>query len=113
MNGDWFYTLRNIAVFFAAAMLVKYYLFLMIAPPIEPPEVNVMLPQRGGEQPVEMVRPDLQPSEAEPLREVLYALRERNLPRIANVYRDAFAEVKAPTDALRQALDHLDRYFKR
>jgi hypothetical protein len=61
----------------------------------------------------ETSRTDLVPSEAEALREVLYALRERNLPRIANVYRDAFMEVKAPSDALRQALDHLDRYFRR
>src|SRR5207248_4900187 len=61
----------------------------------------------------EMTRTDLAPSETEALREVLYALRERNLPRIANVYRDAFLEVKAPSDALRQALDHLDRYFRR
>ena len=61
----------------------------------------------------ETSRTDLAPSEAEALREVLFALRERNLPRIANVYRDAFMEVKAPSDALRQALDHLDRYFRR
>jgi len=61
----------------------------------------------------EMSRPDLAPAEAEALREVLYALRERNLPRIANVYRDAFSEVKAPSEGLRQALDHLDRYFRR
>jgi hypothetical protein len=61
----------------------------------------------------ETSRTDLAPSEAEALREVLYALRERNLPRIANVYRDAFLEVKNPSDALRQALDHLDRYFRR
>ena len=61
----------------------------------------------------EMTRTDLAPSETEALREVLYALRERNLPRIANVYRDAFSEVKAPSESLRQALDHLDRYFRR
>lgn len=61
----------------------------------------------------ETSRTDLAPAEAEALREVLYALRERNLPRIANVYRDAFLEVKNPSDALRQALDHLDRYFRR
>ncbi|HXH26605.1 MAG TPA: glycosyltransferase [Candidatus Acidoferrum sp.] len=32
MDGSWFYTLRDIAVFFAAAMLFKYFIFLMIAP---------------------------------------------------------------------------------
>ncbi len=61
----------------------------------------------------EITRTDLTPAETEALREVLYALRERNLPRIANVYRDAFSEVKAPSDALREAQDHLDRYFRR
>ena len=61
----------------------------------------------------ELARPDLAPAENEALREVLFALRERNLPRIANVYRDAFSEVKSPSEGLRQAQDHLDRYFRR
>ena len=61
----------------------------------------------------EVARADLSPAETEALREVLYALRERNLPRIANVYRDAFSEVKTPSDSLRLAQEHLDRYFRR
>ena len=61
----------------------------------------------------EITRTDLTPAETEAIREVLYALRERNLPRVANVYRDAFSEVKSQSEALRQALDHLDRYFRR
>ena len=61
----------------------------------------------------EMARTDLTPGETEALREVLYAVRERNLPRIANVYRDALGEVKSPSENLRQAQDHLDRYFRR
>lgn len=61
----------------------------------------------------EVARPDLTPAEGEALREVLYGLRERNIPRIANVYRDAFSEVRNPSDAMRQALDHLDRYFRK
>lgn len=32
MDGTWFYTFRNIAVFFAAVMLFKYYVFLILAP---------------------------------------------------------------------------------
>lgn len=32
IDDHWFYTFRNIAVFFATIMLVKYYAFLMIAP---------------------------------------------------------------------------------
>jgi hypothetical protein len=61
----------------------------------------------------EITRTDLTPAETEAIREVLYALRERNLPRVANVYRDAFSEVKSPSETLRQASEHLDRYFRR
>ncbi|HWZ65859.1 MAG TPA: glycosyltransferase [Patescibacteria group bacterium] len=32
IDDHWFYTFRNIAVFFATTMLVKYYLFLIISP---------------------------------------------------------------------------------
>ena len=32
MDGEWFYTFRNLAVFFAAAMMIKYFIFLVIAP---------------------------------------------------------------------------------
>lgn len=60
----------------------------------------------------EVARTDLGPGEAEALRELLYGLRERNIPRIANVYRDAFSELKNPSEAMRQALDHLDHYFR-
>ena len=61
----------------------------------------------------EIVRPDLAAREAEALREVLYGLRERNAARVASVWRDAFAEVRTPTEGLRQAHDHLERYFGR
>jgi hypothetical protein len=59
----------------------------------------------------ELVRTDLTPKEAEALREVLYALRERNLQRIGSVYRDAFAELRNPSESLRQAYDHLEQFF--
>lgn len=59
----------------------------------------------------ELVRTDLNPQEAEALREVLYALRERNLQRIGSVYRDAFAELRNPSELLRQAYDHLEQFF--
>ena len=59
----------------------------------------------------ELARPDLGAREGEALREVLYALRERNTARVATVWRDAFAEVRTPTEGLRQAHDHLERYF--
>jgi hypothetical protein len=61
----------------------------------------------------EMVRPDLQASEAEPLREVLYALRERNITRVASIYREAFSELKSQSESVRKAQEHLDRYFQR
>ena len=61
----------------------------------------------------ELARPDIAAAEGEALREVLYGLRERNAARVASVWRDAFAEVRTPTEGLRQAHDHLERYFGR
>jgi len=61
----------------------------------------------------EIGRADLAAPEAEALRELLYAIRERNLPRVANIYRDAFSELKSPSESLKQAFEHLDRYFAR
>ena len=61
----------------------------------------------------EIARTDLAPAESEALREVLYALRERNLARVGTVYRDAFAEMKAQSEGVRQAFEHLERYFGR
>ncbi len=58
-----------------------------------------------------MARTDLLPPETEALREVLFGLRERNLQRVGNVWRDAFAEVRTPDDSLRQAQVHLESYF--
>lgn len=60
----------------------------------------------------EIGRSDLAANEAEALREVLYALRERNVSRVASIYRDAFSEVKSPSETLRQAYEHLDRHFR-
>jgi hypothetical protein len=59
----------------------------------------------------EISRTDLAPAEAEALREVLYALRERNVTRVGGIFRNAFAELKAQSEGVRQAYDHLDRYF--
>ena len=58
-----------------------------------------------------LARTDLQPAETEALREVLFGLRERNLQRVSNIWRDAFSEVRTPDDALRQAQGHLESYF--
>jgi hypothetical protein len=59
----------------------------------------------------EISRTDLGQAEAEAIREVLYGLRERNAARVNLVYRDAFAELRTPSENLRQAREHLDRYF--
>jgi hypothetical protein len=61
----------------------------------------------------EIVRPELQPAEAEALREVLFSLREKNVQRVSSVWRDAFAEVRTANDGLRQAQIHLENYFGR
>jgi len=61
----------------------------------------------------EIGRTDLAPAEAEALREVLYALRERNLTRVGSIYRDAFSELSAPSATLKQAFEHLEKYFQR
>jgi hypothetical protein len=59
----------------------------------------------------EVARTDLAPSDAEALREVLFGLRERNLPRVASTYREAFGEIHNPSEGVRKAYDQLDRYF--
>lgn len=61
----------------------------------------------------EIARTDLAPNEEEALREVLFGLRERNLNRVSMTYREAFAEVKEPSPALRQAFDQLEQHFAR
>jgi hypothetical protein len=61
----------------------------------------------------EISRSDLPPASVESLREVLYALRERNLTRVGSIYRAAFAELTSPSDGVRQAYEHLERYFAR
>lgn len=57
----------------------------------------------------EVARTDLSGPEADALREVLFGLRERNLQRVALVWRDAFAEVKSRSENLRQAYEHLEQ----
>lgn len=56
----------------------------------------------------EVARPELTPSEAEALREVLFGVRERNVQRVSSIWRDAFAEVRT-SDGLRTAAEHLEK----
>lgn len=60
----------------------------------------------------ELTRTDLAPADAEALREVLFGLRERNVQRVALIWRDAFAELKNKSDAVRAASEHLEAAFK-
>ena len=59
----------------------------------------------------EVNRGDLSAQEGEALREVLFGIRENNVQRIASIYRDAFSELRNPSEALRQAYDHLEKFF--
>jgi hypothetical protein len=59
----------------------------------------------------ELTRTDLSSAETDALREVLFALRERNMPRVATIWRAAFAEVRQPDDTLREAQAQLERHF--
>lgn len=61
----------------------------------------------------EVTRPELTGPEVDALREVLFGLREHNLQRVSLIWRDAFAEIRTRSDALRQAYEHLDRAFGR
>lgn len=60
----------------------------------------------------EVARTDLSGAEADALREVLSSLRDRNLPRLTAIWRDAFSEVRTPSPALLQAHDHLVQALK-
>jgi hypothetical protein len=59
----------------------------------------------------EIMRADLSGPESEALREVLFGLRERNTQRVGLTWRDAFAEVRNPSENVRAAYDHLEKYF--
>ncbi len=59
----------------------------------------------------EVTRADLAPQEAEAVREVLYGLRERNVTRVNSIFREAFAELRTPSEGVRRAQEHLEKYF--
>ena len=61
----------------------------------------------------ELRRPDLDAQASESLREVVFALREKDFNRAGIIYRDAFRELKTPTEAIRSAYQQLDSYFSR
>jgi hypothetical protein len=61
----------------------------------------------------ELTRQDLPQRDGDALREILYALRERDVSRIGIIYRAVFAEIANPTDSLRQAGAYLEQFFGR
>lgn len=61
----------------------------------------------------EVARTDLAGPEADAIREVLFGLRERNVQRVATIWRDAFAEVRTRSEGMRQAYEHLEQAFAR
>jgi len=60
----------------------------------------------------EVRRPDLDAQSSEALREVVFSLRERNLQRTGMVFREAFAELAVPSDALKNAYELMEEYFR-
>jgi len=88
--------------------------------PPRPPSIPAAIPAGSGAEYLrqaqtlieqELARADFPATEAEGLREVLYGIREHNVSRIATIYRAAFAEIKSPSESLRQAYDYLERFF--
>ena len=59
----------------------------------------------------EITRADLSGPESDALREVLFGLRERSTQRVGLIWREAFAEVRTPSENVRLAYDHLEQYF--
>jgi hypothetical protein len=80
------------------------------APPPASDDENLRAAQALLER--EMGRPDLTTAEVESLREVLFALRERDLQRIAVVWRDALARMRTRSDNIVLAADHLENALR-
>ena len=59
----------------------------------------------------ELRKPELDPRTSETLRVVAFALREQDLTRLGQIYRDAFSELGTPSQILRSAYNHIDHYF--
>jgi hypothetical protein len=79
--------------------------------PIQPP-INVEIDHLREAQTLlerEVNRTDLPPVEAGAIREVLFAVRERNVQRIGIIYRDAFRELQNASSGLREAYEHIQQ----
>jgi hypothetical protein len=61
----------------------------------------------------EMSRPEVTGSEVDALRDLLNALRDQNAARVGSIYREAFGEIRNPTEGLRQVYELLEQHFRR
>jgi hypothetical protein len=61
----------------------------------------------------EMSRPEVTGSEVDALRDLLNALRDQNTARVGSIYREAFGEIRNPTEGLRQVYELLEQHFRR
>ena len=78
----------------------------------EPAEMPLQIRQAVSLIEIELNRSDLGPGSREAFRELVYALRNRELKRAEIIYRDAFTDVSVPSENLRRAYELLDRHFE-
>jgi hypothetical protein len=59
----------------------------------------------------ELQRKDIDPAQLSAIREVSFALQDRDLPRARMIYKAAFSELSFPSERLQQAFELIDTYF--
>jgi hypothetical protein len=59
----------------------------------------------------ELQRKDVDAAQLSAVREVSFALQDRDLPRVRMIYKAAFSELAFPSDRLQQAFEMIDTYF--
>jgi hypothetical protein len=59
----------------------------------------------------ELQRKDVDPAQLSAVREVSFALQDRDLPRVRMIYKAAFSELAFPSERLQQAFELIDNYF--
>ncbi|HVR42443.1 MAG TPA: hypothetical protein VMS56_03270 [Thermoanaerobaculia bacterium] len=80
-----------------------------LAPAAEPaPELSENLAQALEVLERELRRPDLDGADASPLRTIVAALRDRDVQRTAQVYRESFADIRQPSESMRLAFNLID-----
>jgi hypothetical protein len=59
----------------------------------------------------ELQRKDVDPAQLSAVREVSFALQDRDLPRVRMIFKAAFSELTFPSERLEQAFELIDNYF--